>query len=220
MIGVDPMGGNPARLFGWSGPRVEAGTGADPHSEGKAMTMPVEREKVEEFLRSRGAEGIAHPGGTLLAHLNRVADLLAAWDAEEDIRYAGLCHAMYGTDGFDQPLLELSGRGTVVELIGERAESLVYFYCSCDRSAVYPRLDSTPVVFTDRFTGRDHEPADSAVRAFMEITAANELDVMAHNAELAAAHGPALFQLFERTRHHLSPPAWLACSEQLAPKDS
>ncbi len=27
----------------------------------------------EEFLRSRGAEGIPHPGGTLYAHLGRVA---------------------------------------------------------------------------------------------------------------------------------------------------
>ncbi|MFJ4655880.1 DUF6817 domain-containing protein [Nocardia sp. NPDC088792] len=182
--------------------------------------MLVERKNIEEFLRSRGADRIAHPGGTLLAHLNRVADLLAAWNADEDIRYAGLCHAMYGTDGFNRPLLELSGRDIVVALIGERAESLVYFYCSCDRSAVYPRLGATPVVFTDRFTGRDHEPDGSAVHAFMEITAANELDVMAHNAELAAEHGPALYRLFERTRRHLSPQAWRACSNQLAPKDS
>ncbi|WP_433195370.1 DUF6817 domain-containing protein [Nocardia sp. CA-107356] len=179
----------------------------------------VGRGRIERFLRELGADRIAHPGGTLLAHLIRVTDVLAEWGAGADIESAGLCHAMYGTDGFNQSLLELSERRTVAALIGARAEALVYLYGSCDRSAVYPRLDTPSVVFRDRFTGREFEPDGTDLRAFMEITAANELDVMAHNAELAAQHGPALYQLFARTSGYLSSNAWQACRTKLSRPD-
>ena len=55
---------------------------------------------VAEALASRGAAGIAHPGGTLLAHLERVHALLTEWGARPAVRLAGLCHAYYGTDRF------------------------------------------------------------------------------------------------------------------------
>ncbi|GAA5083971.1 DUF6817 domain-containing protein [Nocardia iowensis] len=174
------------------------------------------RDRVERFLDECGAAAIAHPGGTLLAHLVRVGDVLAEWDADEDIQFAGLCHAMYGTDGFGRALVELSDRQTVATLIGERAEALVYLYGSCDRATVYPRLDTSPVIFRDRFTGLEYEPVDTDLRAFLEITAANELDVLAHNAELADKHGAALYQLFARSSSRLSPRAWQACRTQLA----
>ncbi|QIS14472.1 DUF6817 domain-containing protein [Nocardia arthritidis] len=173
------------------------------------------RVRAERFLKECGAEDIPHPGGTLLAHLGRVADVLAGWGATSDIQLAGLCHAVYGTDGFDRWLLDPADRHRMVELIGERAEALVYLYGSCDRATVYPRLTATPVLFRDRFTGREFEPDDAELRAFLELTAANELDVMAHNAELAAKHGAALFGLFEQTRNYLSPRAWSACRAQL-----
>lgn len=175
------------------------------------------RIRAQRFLTDHGAEQIPHPGGTLLAHLNRVADVLAQWGAESDIQLAGLCHATYGTDGFDRSLLDLSERQQLSDVVGERTEALIYLYASCDRSAVYPRLDSPPVLFRDRFTGNEFEPADGDLRAFMEITVANELDVMAYNAELAAQHGDALYGLFERSRKLLSDAAWDACRNQLGP---
>lgn len=168
-------------------------------------------DRIKRFLRERGADRIPHPGGTLLAHLIRVADTLAAWGADRDIQSAGLCHAAYGTDGFHCAVLDLPERAAMRALIGRRAEALVYLYGSCDRSIVYPRLDQSIVVFRDRFTGCDRRLTDVEVRAFLEITAANELDVMVHNAELAAVHGHALYQLFERCKDHLSTQAWQAC---------
>lgn len=174
-----------------------------------------QRERIEEFLTDRGADGIDHPGGTLLAHLIRVAEVLARWGGDADVQSAGLCHAMYGTDGFGQSLMDLADRPKLVDLIGDRAEALVYFYASCDRAFVYPRLDALPVVFRDRFTGREFEPSESDLRAFLEITAANELDVMTHNAALAAQHGAALHGLFARTRRYLSAAASEACRTQL-----
>ncbi len=36
---------------------------------------------------------MAHPGGTLLEHLRRVAALLRSWGADPAVEVAGLCHA-------------------------------------------------------------------------------------------------------------------------------
>ncbi|WP_063802128.1 DUF6817 domain-containing protein [Streptomyces sp. WM6378] len=171
---------------------------------------------VEEFLRARGAAETHHPGGTLLEHLIRVARLLGEWGAAPDLRAAGLCHAVYGTDGFGQALADTSERAHLVELIGERAEAWVHLYASCDRGVVYPRLGSgRPVLFRDRFTGRDHPLSEADARAFLEVTAANELDVLTHDAELADRHGPALYRLFTASRDLLSTAARDACVRTL-----
>ena len=172
--------------------------------------------RAEEFLRSSGTEEMTHPGGTLYAHLLRVARTLRGWGADPDVQLAGLCHAAYGTDGFAPRLLDIGERSRLRGLIGERAESIVYLYGSCARDAVYPRLGrESPVLFVDRFTGAECVPEPAALRAFAEITVANELDVLAHNAELKARHGRALSGLFDRSRALLSAAAWAACVAQL-----
>jgi hypothetical protein len=172
--------------------------------------------RAEAFLRARGTAEMPHPGGTLLAHLGRVRRLLADWGNSPAVQTAGLCHATYGTDGFDQYLLPVAERATLAEAIGDRAEALVYLYASCDRGAVYPRIGrDRPVVFRDRFTGLEHTPAEADLRAFLQITAANELDVLAHNEELAERYGPYLYRLFAGAGDLLSAPARDACARQL-----
>ena len=174
------------------------------------------RAAIDAFLRDRGADGMSHPGGTLLAHLGRVQGLLADWGADAVVQTAGLCHATYGTDGFAPNLLPVADRATLIALIGERAEALVYLYASCDRGAVYPRVDgTTEFAFRDRFTGRELNPPADQLRAFFDITAANELDVLAHNAELAERYGPGLHALLTRAGALLSPAAREAVTRQL-----
>ncbi len=180
-----------------------------------------DRREVEEFLLACGTDRLEHPGGTLYEHLARVAALLAEWGAEEVLQYAGLCHACYGTDGYGEVLLSVADRAELAALIGTRAESLVYLYGSCDRRATYPRLaDPAPVPFRDRFTGRVVTPVELDIRAFLELTAANELDVVQHNPAIASQHGAALLRLFTCARRRLSDAAWLSCTKLLAPYGS
>jgi hypothetical protein len=75
------------------------------------------------------------------------------------------------------------------------------------------------VVFRDRFTGRVHTPSQRDIRAFVEITAANELDALTHNDALLAEHGADLFTLFTGARDHLSDAAWRACVELLGARE-
>ncbi|MFB7983582.1 DUF6817 domain-containing protein [Streptomyces vinaceus] len=92
------------------------------------------------LLRERGAGRLDHPGGTLLAHLERVHARLGVWGARPALRLAGLCHAFYGTDGFATALLPVGRRAELAAVIGAEAEEIVYFYASCDRAASYPTL--------------------------------------------------------------------------------
>ncbi|MBY0442811.1 MAG: hypothetical protein K2Q25_11875 [Mycobacteriaceae bacterium] len=168
---------------------------------------------VQQWLLRHGADSIAHPGGTLFDHLSRVAARLAEWKAPDEVRVAGLCHAAYGTDGFATALIGLTDRIELRKLIGVRAEHLVYLYGSCVRATVYPQLNNHAAVsFANRFTG-EIAPAPAAdTRAFVEITAANEIDVMLHNQDLADRHAQSLYELFSSARHWLSAEGWQACS--------
>ncbi len=177
--------------------------------------MRPESQKIQEFLLERGAGRLPHPGGTLYEHLVRVGDLLAGWGAGEDLQVAGLCHACYGTDGYPHALLGPDERPVLTALTGARAESLVYLYGSCDRAVVHPALKRPgPVPFRDRFTGRTRTPPARDIAAFTELTAANELDVIRHNAPLADRHGAALRQFFAGARARLTDAAWRAWDQQ------
>jgi hypothetical protein len=160
------------------------------------------------FMKTLGAGEIAHPGGTLLDHLQRVRGLLGEWGARPELQLAGLCHAFYGTDGFPTALLPLTRRRELAAVIGSGAEILVYDYASCDRKATYAGLADHDAAFHDRFTGRSFVPSLSQRRDFAELTAANELDLALINEEFRARWGGALRELFTRFRPLLSDHAW------------
>jgi hypothetical protein len=162
---------------------------------------------VVGWLAERGAAGIPHPGGTLLAHLERVHAQLGQWGARPALRLAGLCHAYYGTDGFPTALGDPARRDELATVTGAETERLVYFYASCDREFSYPHLAARSGPFRNRFTGVVLRPAQAQRRDFAELTAANELDIMAVNPDLRAEHGPGLLRLLTSWRDLLSDPA-------------
>lgn len=167
--------------------------------------------EVEEFLAAHGARDLPHPGGTLLAHLRRTHDVLAGWGARDALRLAGLAHAAYGTDGFPHPLVDLAERPVLAELIGAEAENIVYAYGACDRDLCYPLLTrGEPARFRDRFTGEVSEPSPRLLGDFVELTFANELDVLAHNEKLLAKHSRSLRALLSACRPYASEPAYAA----------
>ena len=148
-------------------------------------------------LAAWGAEAVEHPGGTLLAHLVRTRDLLADWGAPPYLVQAGLFHAAYGTDGFAPSLLSLDQRDVLQAEIGEEAEAFVWFYASCDRTATYPTIgDGKSCVFRDRFLKADFTPSEQQLRDFVELTMANELDLVSQNPDFAVLHADGFKELF------------------------
>ncbi|MCZ7437739.1 hypothetical protein O7598_15130 [Micromonospora sp. WMMC241] len=150
---------------------------------------------VYAWLRDRGAETIAHPGGTLYAHLRRVRQRLAELGQSPDVQLAGLTHAAYGTDGFDVVLLDHTDRGPLRALIGADAEDLVHLYGACDRKRSWPMLAATGTVH-DRFAGRAVSVRADQVTPLVDLSIVNELDVVQHLASVSDAHLAYLRELF------------------------
>ncbi|MFJ4688043.1 DUF6817 domain-containing protein [Streptomyces sp. NPDC091377] len=171
--------------------------------------MPSALSRATTLLRHLGAESLPHPGGTLLTHLDRVHLRLISWQVRPALQVAGFCHALYGTDGFPKTLIPLDRRTAVAAAIGSEPEALVYLYASCDRRATYPALPDGP--FHDRFTGATRTPSRARLRDFAELTAANELDLAAHDPDFRARYGPELLTLFTRFRPLLGEAAWADC---------
>jgi hypothetical protein len=166
------------------------------------------------LLRERGAATLDHPGGDLLSHLIRTGQRLARWDAPAALVAAGQWHAAYGTDGFPTALFTLAERQVVAGAIGGEAETIVYRYGSCDRRFVYPLIGhQSPVEFRDRFTGAVDLVPERDVRAFVELTVANELDVVDHSETFRREHGPQMVSLFASWSSLLSP---AACADMRA----
>lgn len=171
---------------------------------------------VRAWLRQRGAEEIGHPGGTLYAHLSRVHDRLARLGLGDDVRLAGLAHAVYGTDGFDVVLLDPADRHALRDLIGESAERLVYLYGACDRDRTWRRLPETGEVW-NRFTGAVETPGPDLLRPFVDLSIVNELDVVEQDAALAEAHGDHFRSLFASWAPIASPQVTAEAGQVLDP---
>ncbi|MEV2240395.1 DUF6817 domain-containing protein [Micromonospora sp. NPDC049891] len=152
-------------------------------------------EGARGWLRRHGAEQIAHPGGNLYAHLCRVSDRLAVLGCGDEVRAAGLTHAVYGTDGFDLALLDRADRSVLRDLVGADAEELVYLYGACDRGRSWRELARTGQVF-DRFAGQVRTPKPAQLRSLVDLSIVNELDVIEHDPTVAARYGGYFQEVF------------------------
>ena len=172
----------------------------------------VRARRIARFHAAHGAERIAHPGGTLASHLQRTGDRLREWQAPPWLVDAGRLHAAYGTDGFDVALVDASRQGTLESFACLRAEELIRLYGRCDRTRSHPTWSSAAPVVIDRASGAT-TPLDAEQRAaLIELTVANELDVLAHDRAIAERHGAELARLFEEWRGFMSDAAWRAVS--------
>lgn len=182
---------------------------------GELEARAVRGRRLEHVLdRSRAAE-IDHPGGTLRDHLDRTANLLERWGSPRWVVDAGRLHAAYGTDGFPKALPRVD-REKIIAAAGTRTEGLVDLYAHCSRADTYPTLLSRSPRVIDR---RGHDPrpvGEPELRAFAELTVANELDAMRHSSTIAAAHGRELLALFRAWRPLISQGAWEAVDEASA----
>lgn len=156
------------------------------------------------MLRERGAETIEHPGGTLLAHLIRIFERLAGHGASRELQYAGLAHAAYGTDGFDVALLSHLDREPLRALVGSEAELMIYRYGGCDRSRTWSELARTKQVWS-RFDRSVDLLAPADLRAFVDLSIVNELDVLERAPAIAEKHGQYFRDLFAGWRPLASP---------------
>ena len=90
--------------------------------------------KCVNFLISIGAQSIPHSGKTFMDHCINVYNFLRKGDCSDDVCYAGLMHSIYGNDIFSVDFkIE---REQIKNLIGEKAESIVYHFNNTPRDVL------------------------------------------------------------------------------------
>jgi len=164
------------------------------------------RARIDALLQRGAAASTEHPGGTLLEHLERTADTLAAWGAPTWLADAGRLHAAYGTDGFPRPMTGVTAEA-IVAAAGTRAARLIDLYGNCSRADSYRTFLTAAPVVIDRRNGERRALSEEDLRAFVELTVANELDVLAHSSASRAAHATKLATLLASWTPLLSHPA-------------
>ncbi|MEM0910039.1 MAG: DUF6817 domain-containing protein [Pseudomonadota bacterium] len=150
-------------------------------------------------LKTLKAGEFQHLNGDLESHLKATARILEKWGAPEILQTAGLFHAAYGTAGFSQNMVSLNQRHSISNIIGEKEEELVYLYCACDRSFVFPQFGNNKrISFRDRFTESTFPLKDNDASMFCELTVANELELVYSSDSFKFEHGENLYKLFSR----------------------
>jgi hypothetical protein len=163
------------------------------------MPNRTDGERLVIELQRLGATGFAHVNGTLEQHLQATMQLLRRWGNREAVCVAGLYHAVYGTGGIAGRLAGLDARTAIAAVIGEEAEALAYLYGACDRERFHPRIGTAAQsTFVDRFTDREYVISEAKLRAFCEMTVANELELATASAAFRERHRAELRDLFAR----------------------
>src|SRR5207244_3342557 len=81
----------------------------------------------------------------------------------------------------------------------------VYRYASCDRSFLFsPHASATERRIRDRYTGEVVAMGDQAYRDFLELTFANEFDLISVSPDFAAANGKAIAKALHPFRELVS----------------
>lgn len=139
------------------------------------------------LLEGLGAGRMSHSRGSLLDHLRNTHDLLRAWGNDPEVCLAGGFHSVYGTYVYDGRAAGLDERGKVREVIGERAERLVYLFCVTDRSTYYDQLKGDPPQLRDLSRNETVEIDAATLAALIEMEAANMVEQLPRRSAKKAA---------------------------------
>jgi hypothetical protein len=97
----------------------------------------VIQSNLKTYLIDHAAATTTHSGHTLWDHLSGVHRILTAVDCDEYVCMAGLFHSVYGTQSFHHITIACSQRVEIQKLIGQRAEALVWAFCSLARPNLF-----------------------------------------------------------------------------------
>lgn len=121
--------------------------------------MSERMRRFANYLKELGAAEIGHSENTYLAHASGVYRDLKSWGCNQELCDAGMFHSIYGTELFQGFTLSLDRRGEVQNLIGERAERLVYLNCCLLRDSLDESVkqERGPYILKNRFLQQDEE---------------------------------------------------------------
>lgn len=103
--------------------------------------LESEDRRLETFLQTVGARANPHGHGrSLYDHLKGTRDVLRCWSQPFWIQTAGLFHSIYSTDVYRRQVLDVNQRERLQDVIGKKAEQLVYLFHKLPRQRFFDRL--------------------------------------------------------------------------------
>ncbi|HEY2345127.1 MAG TPA: hypothetical protein VGH80_04505 [Xanthomonadaceae bacterium] len=129
----------------------------------------------QERLRELGANHLGHTDRSLMDHLVGTGEILRQWDCDEDVCIAGVFHSIYGTNAFVRSCMDKDDRDRLRDMIGTRAERLVFLFCASNRPAAFlEAVHERQLV--NRYTGEVMKAPSTVVRQLLEIECANLIE--------------------------------------------
>ena len=121
-------------------------------------------------LRKFNAFNTKHSHRTLADHLLNTYELLNKNGCNEDVCLAGAFHSIYGTNSFTNVTIS-SENSLLKEIIGEKAERLVWLFHICNRP-----MDIEIGLLKNRFTGKPVLVDKQTISDLRNIEAANLIE--------------------------------------------
>jgi hypothetical protein len=130
------------------------------------------------FLQSIGGAQSGHTEGNLMQHLTNTYELLKSWGARQSVCDAGLFHSVYGTEVYGSVSLALSMRSRLQEIIGDEAETLVFYFGVMVKESFYENLfrPGSERKIVSRLTGESHPLTAEQFADLCNVVVANSLE--------------------------------------------
>ncbi|MGI0119900.1 DUF6817 domain-containing protein [Zooshikella sp. RANM57] len=100
------------------------------------------------FLTTNGLASTPHKGRTYLGHSTRVYICMKGWGCADHSCDAAFFQSVYGTQIWQRKTLPIEQRSVLIDLIGEKAERLVFASCFMDRESFYEQLHDNKKTFS------------------------------------------------------------------------
>lgn len=97
-----------------------------------------------ELLHDHKTEDYYHSNRSLLDHLVGTYEVLVQWDNPDTVCVAGLFHSIYGVETQHSKPDRFDKRDSVISVIGEASERLVYLFCSLERCSYINKAAEQP----------------------------------------------------------------------------
>ena len=139
---------------------------------------------MTDFLIDFGAKEVPHTKKNYFAHAVGVYRDMKKFQADDEVCRAAMFHSIYGTEGFQTLTLPLNRREELRDLIGVRAENLVYANCAMERQAFYRAVTDGDDRYRipDRLTGAWLELSRSEFEDLMRLHLCDFLELVARTA--------------------------------------
>ncbi|MGI0120437.1 DUF6817 domain-containing protein [Zooshikella sp. RANM57] len=102
---------------------------------------------IVNFLTINDLACTPHKGRTYLGHSTRVYICMKGWGCADHICDAAFFQSVYGTQTWQRKVLPIEQRSELTDLIGEKAERLVFTSCFMERGSFYEQLQDNKKTF-------------------------------------------------------------------------